>query len=117
LNQEELKNRTKSVALEIINLCNSLPKTDVGRIISKQIIRSATSIGANYRAASLSRSKREFYAKMCIVVEETDETLYWLEILEEAKIVVKDVSELKEKVNVLLKIFSKTRKTTKENMT
>ncbi|NOZ48013.1 MAG: four helix bundle protein [Chlorobi bacterium] len=115
--QEELKRRSKLFALNIIDLYNQLPKTEVAKIIGRQIIRSATSVGANYRAACLSRSKREFYAKICIVVEETDESIYWLEILQESKVLdINKIKNLKEEGIELLKIFSKTRKTTKDSM-
>ncbi|MDR0871890.1 MAG: four helix bundle protein [Prevotellaceae bacterium] len=82
-----LQNRTKSFAIRIIRLCRSLPKTTEAYIVQKQILRSATAIAANYRAACRARSNSEFYSKICIVVEETDETMFWLEILQEAEIV------------------------------
>ncbi len=84
---EELKGRTKQFAIRIIKLFRSLPKTDEARIIGKQVLRSGTSVAANYRAVCRARSKAEFIAKIGVVVEEADETVFWLELLIEAKIV------------------------------
>lgn len=84
---EAFKQRTKQLSLRIIKLFQKLPKTDEAGIIGKQLLRSATSVAANYRAACGSRSDAEFFSKISIVVEEADETLFWLEILEEAEIV------------------------------
>ncbi len=95
---EQLKNRTKQFALDIIKLCNSLSKGKAADVITYQLIKSATSVGANYRAACRARSKTEFYSKMCIVVEEADETEYWLEIIENA-----NMSDDKTKLEYLIK--------------
>lgn len=84
---EAFKQRTKQLSLRIIKLFQALPKSDEARIIGKQLLRSATSVAANYRAACRGRSDAEFFSKISIVVEEADETLFWLEILEEAEIV------------------------------
>ncbi len=83
---EQFKKRTKEFALRIIKLFQALPKTDEARILGKQLVRAATSVAANYRAACRARSQAEFFAKICIVVEEADETLFWLELLEESAI-------------------------------
>jgi four helix bundle protein len=83
---EALRNRTKQLALRTIRLFKQLPKTEEARIIGRQLLRSATSVGANYRAVCRARSKAEHYAKLCICVEEADETLYWLELLMESEI-------------------------------
>jgi len=83
-NEEELKMRTKQFALRVIRLCESLPKTATGAILGKQLLRSATSVGANYRAACRGRSKAEFIAKLGIVEEEADESLFWLELIAES---------------------------------
>ena len=82
----QMKFRTKQFAIDIIHFCDSLPKTQACRTISFQLIKAATSTGANYRAACRGRSKAEFHSKMCIVVEEADESQYWLEILEDSHI-------------------------------
>lgn len=77
----ELKNRTKQFALRIINLYKALPNENVAQIIGKQLLRSGTSVGANYRAACLGKSKADFVAKLGIVQEEADECIYWIELL------------------------------------
>jgi four helix bundle protein len=84
---EAFKLRTKMLALRVIKLFQSLPKTDEARILGKQLLRSSTSVAANYRASCRSRSDAEFFSKISIVIEEADETLLWLEILYEAEIV------------------------------
>jgi four helix bundle protein len=86
MNEEEMKERTKSFAKEIINLCRKLPKSREGRLIGDQMFRSGTSVAANYRAACRGRSKAEFISKLAIVEEEADETLFWLELIKEMKI-------------------------------
>ena len=80
----DLKQRTKQFALRIIRLYRSLPAADEARILGKQLLRSGTSVGANYRADCGARSKAEFIAKFGIVLEEADETVYWLELLVES---------------------------------
>ena len=84
---ERFKLRTKSFALRVIRLYKTLPKEDLERTIGKQLLRSATSVAANYRAACRARSKREFAAKISIVLEEADESQFWLEVLEEGEII------------------------------
>jgi four helix bundle protein len=91
VNEEEMKARTKEFAKRVINLCRYLPDTLEGKLISNQLFRAGTSVGANYRAACQGRSKADFVSKMGIVLEETDETLYWLEILSETEIVRPDL--------------------------
>jgi four helix bundle protein len=78
--------RTKSFALGIIKLSETLPKTTPSFVISKQLIPSATSVAANYRASCIARSDKERYAKLCVVIEEADESLFWLEMLLEGNI-------------------------------
>ena len=90
MNEEEFKRRTKQLALRIIKLIEALPKTYTGEIIGKQILRSATSVGANYRAACRAKSRPDLIHKLNIVLEEADETLYWLELLIESDIVPRD---------------------------
>ena len=82
--QEELRNRTKRFALRIIRLFRHLPRTAEAQVLGKQLLRSGTSIGANHRAAGRARSKAEFISKMGIVVEEADETVFWIECLIES---------------------------------
>jgi len=83
---EAMKLRTAKFALRTLKLCRSLPRTDEGRILGSQLLRSATSIGANYRAACRGRSRAEFIAKLGIVLEGADETAFWLELIQEANI-------------------------------
>ena len=75
------------LSLRVIKLFQSLPKTDEARIMGKQLLRSSTSVAANYRASCRSRSDAEFFSKISIVIEEADETLLWLELLHEAEII------------------------------
>ena len=104
---EELKNRTKQFAIRIVKLFRSLPKTEEARIIGKQVLRSGTSIAANYRAVCRARSKAEFIAKIGIVVEEADETVLWLELMVETDIVKEPrMASLLKESNELLAIFA-----------
>ena len=115
MDQEEMKKRTKDFAKRVINLCRQLPETREGRLIANQIFRSGTSVGANYRAACRARSKADFIAKLGIVLEETDESLYWLEILSETQIVKADLLEpLMEEASELVAIFVTSLKTAKD---
>ncbi|HLT48756.1 MAG TPA: four helix bundle protein [Rubricoccaceae bacterium] len=83
MDQNELKARTKRFGIEVLRFCSSLPRTDAYRVAGRQLMRAATSVGANYRAACRGRSRSEFIAKLGIVEEEADEALYWLEVLME----------------------------------
>ena len=113
---EEFRNRTKKLAIDIIKYCKSLPKTEEAYIIKKQLIRSATSVAANYRAVCRARSDAEFFSKLCIVVEEADETLFWPEMIIGAEIMdAKGTNLLLKESEEVLKIVSKSRKTFKEN--
>ncbi|MBY0456934.1 MAG: four helix bundle protein [Gemmataceae bacterium] len=85
--ENNLRSRTKKFALRIIKLVDALPNTRAGDVIGKQLLRSATSVGANYRAAQRGRSRAEFCAKLGIVEEESDECAYWLELLCESEMV------------------------------
>ena len=80
-NSEVLKDRTKRFALRVIRLCRSLPCTQEGTVITRQLLRSSTSVGANYRAARRARSTADFLSELGVVLEETDVTLFWLELL------------------------------------
>ena len=91
----------------MVNAVQRLPKTDAGRAIGKQLLRSGTSVAANYRAVGRARSKAEFIAKMGVVVEEADETVFWLELLVDTSIVRKEiVTGLLTEANELLRIFA-----------
>jgi four helix bundle protein len=89
MNEIELKQRTKQFALRALKLLAALPHTQEGRVLGGQLIRSATSVGANYRAACRGRSKAEFIAKLGIVEEEADESAYWMELIIEGGLLVK----------------------------
>lgn len=112
MNQETLKQRTKDFALQIIRLAEALPTSLTGKIIANQIIRCGTSVAANYRAACRGRSKAEFTAKLGIVVEEADETIFWLEMIIDAGILPKGkIALLLAEANQLTAIFVASRKT------
>jgi four helix bundle protein len=85
VDKRELQHRTRQFALRILKLVDALPNTAAGRAISSQLVRSAMSVGANYRAACRSRSRVEFAAKLGTVLEEADESFYWLEMIRDAK--------------------------------
>ena len=109
MNQEQMRNRTKEFAKQIINLCRQLPENREGRLIGNQIFRSGTSVGSNYRAVCRARSKADFIAKIGLVLEETDETLYWLELIDETKIMKNGaLKEIKKEANELVAIFVST---------
>lgn len=131
MNSAELQHRTKKLALEIIKLAKQLPNNRVGWTFSDQIIRSATSVAANYRAVCRARSDKEFIAKMGIVIEEADETLFWLEMIDESGIMIDDlkkfrnekgqnpiskINNLKDEANQLVSIFVASVKTVKNRI-
>ena len=106
----DLKERTRLFALRTIRLVSALPKSDTGRIIGKQLLRSSTSVGANYRGASLAQSKPAFIAKLSIVLEEADECCYWLDLIMESGLLTRDKSqELYSEAVGLTKIFASAR--------
>jgi four helix bundle protein len=111
---EAFKKRTKKFAIDIIFLYRRLPKSEEARIIGRQLIRAATSVASNYRAACRGRSDNEFYSKLSIVVEEADETVFWLEVLIESKVYNVEEDIMKE-ANEILAIVSASRKTMKDN--
>jgi four helix bundle protein len=103
---ERLQSRTKRFALRIITLYRSLPKTDEARILGKQLLRSGTSVGANYRAACRARSRAEFVAKLGVVLEEADESAFWLDLMQEAGIFPEEkLHEIIDEANELVSIF------------
>ena len=81
---ENLQIRTKKFALQVINFCEMLPKDETSRILTRQLLRSGTSVGANYRAACLAKSKPAFISKLGDVLEEADESAFWIELLVDA---------------------------------
>ena len=103
--QELIKKRTKQIGLEVIQLIDELPNKPSAWVVAKQIVRSSTSVGANYRAACRAKSTPDFINKLKIVEEEADETYYWLEILEESGLInTARVGLLKKEVNEILSI-------------
>jgi len=113
----ELQVRTKTFAVRIIRFYLTLPQSDVVRIIGRQLLRSGTSVAANYRAVCRSKSQSDFISKMGTVVEETDETLLWLELLIEAGLAKKDQTQtMVAETTELLKIFSKSLLTAKNSI-
>ena len=115
-NQPDLKRRTKAFALRILKLVDALPKTTAGRALASQIVRSGTSVAANYRAACRARSTADFIAKMGIVEEEADETLFWLELLEESELVTATkLTAIKQEANELIAITIASIKTARRN--
>jgi four helix bundle protein len=86
MHELDLKKRTKAFAVRILKLVDAIPKTTAGRALASQIVRSGTSVAANYRASCRARSNAEFVSRMGVVEEEADETLFWLELLEEAEL-------------------------------
>jgi four helix bundle protein len=115
VNQEQLKKRTKEFAKQIIRICRLLPETREGRLIGNQLFRSGTSVGSNYRSSCRARSKADFVAKMGVVLEETDETLYWLELLLEVDVMEKKSLEpIIREANELVAIFVATLNKAKE---
>ena len=109
-----MQKRTKKFSIDVIRFYDGVKKTDSIRIIGKQLLRSATSTAANYRAACIARSQAEFFAKMSIVVEEADETIYWLEVLSESELADSEVLKpLIEEATEISKVVSKARKNVK----
>ena len=113
MNPTELKARTKTFALRIIKMSREIPRDDdAGRVIAKQILRSGTSVAANYRASCRARSQAEFIAKIGTVEEESDESALWLELLVEAGILpAMKLSSLLAEANELTAIMAASRKT------
>jgi four helix bundle protein len=115
-NEPDLKERTKAFALRILKLVDALPKTTACRALSSQIVRSGTSVAANYRSACRAKSTADFIAKMGIVEEEADETLFWLELLEESELVpAAKLAAIKQEADELIAITVASIKTARRN--
>lgn len=114
---EQLKARAKRFALSVLSLFRALPRTDEARIIGRQLLRSATSVAANYRAVCRARSKAEFIAKIGVVVEEADETVFWLEMVLDGQLMPKEkVSSILKEAGELLAIFAASQRTARAPM-
>ncbi len=116
MNRKELQQRTKKFHVDVIKLCSDFPKNAAGFETAKQLIRSAGSVGANYRATVRAKSNADFIYKIQIVLEEADESHYWLEVVKEAEIKHGiEVDRLIDEANQLTAIFAATEKTIKTN--
>ena len=118
MTRTQLKTRTKRFALDVIRFCEATRGGDGVRTCRRQLVRSGTSVGASYRAACRARSRREFVAKLGVVEEEADESMYWLELLAECdadRIDRSDAQRLHREANELLSIVVATIRTTKAN--
>lgn len=112
----ELKDRTKRFALNVLKLVDALPQTTAGRALGNQLVRSGTAVAANYRAACRGRSKAEFTAKLGTVLEESDESCFWMELIIEGTLLSREkVMPLLDEANQLTAIFVSAIKTAKEH--
>lgn len=117
MDKKDLKERTKRFSLEIIKLLELIPNSKVGYTIANQMVRSATSIAVNYRAASRAKSERDFLNKLLIVEEAAGETLYWLELLREGKMLSESVlDDVIKECDELVAIFTSAGKTVKNKI-
>jgi len=113
---DELKQRTKKFALRVIKLCRNLPTGRDADVIGKQLLRSGTSVGANYRAASRARSQADFISKITICEEEADESGYWMELIVESELMKRElVNDLWKEADELTAIFTASGKTARAN--
>ena len=114
--KEDLQIRTKEFALKVIRMYSALPKSAEAQVLGRQVLRSGTSVGANYREANRSRSKPEFIAKIGDCLKELDETAYWLELLAELSMVPSaKLADLRDECDQLLAIFTTVSKKAKAN--
>ncbi len=116
MDSKQLKDRTKKFALDIISFLRSIKQDRITQVLFNQLLRSATSVAANYRAACKAKSKPDFINKIGIFLEEADESLFWLELINESGILKNDnIKILMSEANELTAIFSSIRKTSREN--
>jgi four helix bundle protein len=116
MNADDFKKRTFQFGVRCVRLVDALPRTMAAQVVGKQLARSATSVGANYRAAARARSRADFVAKLGIVEEECDETLYWLEMTTELDFLPKDRTQsLYDEGNEILSIVISSIRTAKRN--
>jgi four helix bundle protein len=113
---EQFRIRTKRFAIDLCTFLEGLPSKESIRTFKNQAFRSGTSVAANFRAACRARSDAEYYSKLCIVVEECDETVFWLEMIKETNPnQFENITQLEKEANELLKVFSTTKKKIKSN--
>ena len=114
---EQLRNQTKQIALKTIQLTRQFPQNDEGWTIKKQLIRSSTSVAANYRAACRGRSDKEFYSKLCIAVEELDESFLRLEFTEDLELTnLESIQPIKQEMKKILSILSSSKQTLRSKL-
>jgi four helix bundle protein len=113
---QELKERTMQFAVRVLKLADALPKSVSGRTVADQVARSGCSVAANYRAALRGKSRADFVNKITIVLEEADETAFWVELMERAELLPsKRLSALRDEAEQLAKIFNATRTTARNH--
>jgi four helix bundle protein len=113
---DKLKERTKVFALRIIRMTSALPRTSPGRVLGDQVLRAATSVGANYREAFRARSQAEFIAKIGDCLREIEETDYWLELIAESKLLPEQkLSEVRKESGELIGLFASVKKSSRNN--
>jgi four helix bundle protein len=116
MDKVELRNRTKKFAIDVIIFSETLPSTRANNVLINQLLRSSSSVGANYRSACRGKSLADFINKIIIVQEEADESVYWLELMEESGLInPAPVTTLKKEANELTAIFTAIGKTAKAN--
>ena len=116
MNEDQMKQRTKEFAKQIIKLCRQLPNSREGRLIGDQLFRSGTSVAANYSSACRARSRADFISKLSIVEEEADESLFWLEIIKEMEIFYATfMDSLMKENNEIIAILVSSIKTSRKN--
>ncbi len=117
MNRDDLNARTMRFCVDVIKYLETVPKSNATMVIQRQLIRSSSSVAANYRAARRGRSPREYFAKLSIVVEEADESLFWLDLIKEAKLdTSNNLIRITQEATELLYIFSASRKTAKSRI-
>lgn len=116
MDKDELKKRSKVFAHRCVKLCTSLPNTILGRHISGQLIRCSTSVAANYRAVCIAQSRAAFISKLAIVIEEVDESYFWIEFASDEKLVKQEqIMDLLQEVDELTAIFIASQNTARRN--
>ncbi len=115
MNRDELKKRTKEFALRIIKLVNALPNNSAGRVIGNQLLRSGTSIGANVSEALAGQSRKDFISKMSIASKEARETRYWLELLQESRLIDYNFTDHLKRCEEIVRIITAIVKTAQKN--
>lgn len=113
---QRLRERTKDFALRVIRMTQALPRTREADVLVRQVLRSSTSVAANYRATGQARSKPEFISKLAVVLEEADETVFWLEMLRDSGVIQPTrLTDLLHEANQLVAIFGASLRTAKDN--